>query len=103
MFHGNNSKESTGSHRYCNKIKEIFAENTEKISEFIRPQHACSHGTRKGAAIEATSGTTLPASMAAVANRGEWSLSMVFDIYLGFSEPGDQYLGHILAGLQPNQ
>ena len=46
--------------------------------------------------------TTLPASLAAIANRGEWTISMMFKIYLGFAEPGDQYLGRLLAGLLPN-
>ena len=27
----------------------------------------------------------------------------MFDIYLGFAEPGDQYLGRLLAGLDPNK
>ena len=70
--------------------------------EYSHPGHVSSHGTREGAAIEATSGTTLPESLASISNRGEWSLSTVIDIYLGFSEPGDQYLGFILAGFSPN-
>ena len=41
--------------------------------------------------------------MAAIANRGEWTVSMMFDVYLGFAEPGDQYLGRLLAGLYPNK
>ena len=53
--------------------------------------------------MRASSGTTLPASLAAIANRGEWTVSMMFDIYLGFAEPGDQYLGRLLAGLDPNK
>ena len=27
---------------------------------------------------------------------------MMFEIYLGFAKPGDQYLGRLLAGLLPN-
>ena len=27
---------------------------------------------------------------------------MMFEVYLGFAEPGDQYLGRLLAGLLPN-
>jgi hypothetical protein len=27
---------------------------------------------------------------------------MMFEIYLDFAEPGDQYLGQLLAGLLPN-
>ena len=72
------------------------------IDEFVRARYFNPHGTRKGAAIRASSGTTLPASLAAIANRGEWTISMVFEVYLGFVEPGDQYLGRLLAGFSPN-
>ena len=27
---------------------------------------------------------------------------MMFEVYLGFADPGDQYLGRLLAGLLPN-
>ena len=60
------------------------------------------HGTRKGAAVEATSGTTCPPPPSSVARRGEWSLGKVFDIYWLFAESGDQYCGRILAGLDPH-
>jgi hypothetical protein len=28
---------------------------------------------------------------------------MIFELYLEFAEPGDQYLGHLLAGLHPSK
>ena len=34
-----------------------------------------------------------------VARRGEWSMGKVIDVYWHFSEPGDNYLGRVLAGL----
>ena len=67
----------------------------------MRVGHTCSYGTRKGSAIKVSSGTILPASMAAIANRGDWSLSTVM-VYLGFVEPGDHYLDRLLAGLDAN-
>ena len=67
----------------------------------MRVGHFNPHGTRKGAVVCASSGTTLPASLAAIANRGEWKISVMFEVYLGFAEPGDQYLGRLLAGLLP--
>ena len=102
IFRAKDSKPGTASHIYCNRIRDMFSQYEEKIAEYVRVGHACSHGTRKGSAIEVSSGTTLPASMAAIANRGEWSLSTVMDIYLGFAEPGDHYLGRLLSGLDPN-
>ena len=46
--------------------------------------------------------TTLPESLTAIANNGEWTIYMMFEVYLGFADPGDQYLGRLLAGLLPN-
>jgi hypothetical protein len=40
--------------------------------------------------------------MPSVANQGEWSQGSVFDVYFLFAEPGDQYLGRCLVGLDPN-
>ena len=68
----------------------------------MRAGHFSPHRTRKGAAVCALSGTTLSASLAAIASWGEWMISMMFEVYLSFAEPGDQYLGRLLAGLLPN-
>jgi len=61
--------------------------------------HIKDHGFRKGAATECTAGTTCAPSPSSVAQRGEWSLGKVFDVYWLFAEAGDQYCGRILAGL----
>ena len=103
IFRNREAEPGTASHRYCNTIQRFYKRNKQKIDEYIRANHFHPHGTRKGAAIRASSGTTLPASLAAIANRGEWTVSMMFDVYLGFAEPGDQYLGRLLAGLDPNK
>lgn len=34
--------------------------------------------------------------------RGEWSLGKIIDVYFKFGQVGDQYLGRILALLDPN-
>jgi hypothetical protein len=36
------------------------------------------------------------------ARLGEWTQGSIFDIYLQFAEPGDQYLGRLIVGLDPN-
>ena len=72
---------------------------------FIRKAHHLGiHGFRKGLTIDAMSGTTAPPPLSSVARREEWSQGVVvFDVYLQFAEPGDQFLGRILAGLlDPN-
>ena len=63
--------------------------------------HAASHGTRKGAAVHCTSGTTCPPPMTSVARRGEWSLGKIYEIYWLWAESGDQYCGRILVGYDP--
>ena len=72
------------------------------MSEYMRPDHANAHGTRKGGSIHATSGTTCPPPITLVAHRGEWSLGKVLDIYWRWAEAGDQYLGRVIVGLDPN-
>ena len=52
--------------------------------------------------VFATSGTTCPPPVSSVAGRGEWSLGKVLDIYWTFAHAGDQYLGRLLSGLDPN-
>ena len=103
IFRNRENESGAAAHRYCQMIQRLYKRFKAKIEEFIRAGHFHPHGTRKGAAVRASSGTTLPASLAAIANRGEWTVSMMFDIYLGFAEPGDQYLGRLLAGLDPNK
>ena len=101
-FRNKEKKQCSVSHKYCEQIKQMYLDNQELIEEYVRAGHFNPHGTRKGAAICASSGTTIPASLAAIANRGEWTIIMMFEVCLGFAEPGDQYLGRLLAGLLPN-
>lgn len=44
----------------------------------------------------------MPPPLPSVAQQGEWSQRSVFDVYYLFAEPGDQYLGWCLVGLDPN-
>ena len=97
-----NNKQGTAAHRYCKQIKYLYKRNKVIIEEFVRAGHFKPHGTIKGAAVCTSSITTLPASLAAIVNCGEWKIPMMFEVYLGFADPGDQYLGRLLAGLLPN-
>jgi hypothetical protein len=92
----------SAAHRYCDGLSKLLTEYMEKVMEFIRPGHANTHGIRKGCATFSTSGTTFPASLVAVSKRGEWTQGSVFDIYFQFAETGDQYLGRLIVGLDPN-
>ena len=46
--------------------------------------------------------TTSPPPIASIANRGDWSLGKVLDVYWQIAEVGDSYLGRCLCGLDPN-
>ena len=102
IFLSPDTKEKAASQKYCRKLASFLKNMNTTVREFIRPDHANAHGIRKGSATKATSGTTCPPPPASVAHRGEWSLGKVFDIYWLYAECGDQYLGRILAGLDPN-
>ena len=103
VFRTKNSKNGAASHKYCEKLKHLFkTEMKDVLAEFIRPDHANAHGFPKGSGTEATSGTTCPPPISSVSGRGEWSMGKVLDVYWTFAHAGDQYLGRILAGLDPN-
>lgn len=87
------------SHNYCSQLKALLQRYESVVLTFIRVAHANAHGWRKGAATHATSGTTCPPPVPSVARRGEWSMGKVLDVYWHCAEPGDSYLGRVLAGL----
>lgn len=89
-------------HLYCLQLLDMLKDFVTKVAKFARPDRTKSHGTRKGSTIHSTSGTTMPPPLPSVAQQGEWSQGSVFDVYYLFAEPGDQYLGRCLAGLDPN-
>lgn len=99
-----NDGASTGSaaSNYTDRIKAWITLHVEKVQQFIRPNHGNAYGLRKGSATQASSNTTAPPPLASIFHRGEWSLGVVLDVYWRYADAGDQYLGRILAGLDPN-
>jgi hypothetical protein len=89
------------SQRFSTQLMAIIKEHKDIVINFMRFAHANTHSVRKGSGTYSQSGTTAPPPATATAGRGEWSLGRVFDIYIFLSEPGDTYLGRILAGLDP--
>ena len=103
LFAVENVKEDAPANKYTAALSQLLQNNIEAVGEYIRKNHINAHGIRKGSASFATSGTTCPPSVASVANRGDWSMGAVLDVYWHFSEPGDHFLGRVLAGLDPNK
>ena len=102
LFKSEGTKDKSASARYCTQLKQLLMSHIETVETYIRPDHADSHGLRKGAATSASSGTTCPPPVSSLAARGEWCLSVVLGIYWQFADAGDNYLGRCLAGLDPN-
>jgi hypothetical protein len=92
-------KDGSAASTYCSQLSILILKYIEIVNAHARPDHSNTHGIRKGASLFATSGTTCPPPMSSVAKRGEWTLGQVFDLYFSFAEPGDCFLGRILAGL----
>lgn len=84
LFISEGSKEGTASHRYCIQLIAMFKTMFETLTEYIRPGHANAHGTRKGAAVAATSGTTCPHPLLLwrVVESGVWGRFLIFTGYL---------------------
>lgn len=98
IFLNKDARSGNAKHSYVDQMNKILEELGDLLWHYVRKGHIKDHGFRKGAATECTSGTTCAPSPSAVAQRGEWSLGQVFDIYWLFAEAGDQYCGRILAG-----
>ena len=100
FFLRGNAKKGSASGRYCEQLVKLLDGKRELVDSFVVKTGA--HGTRKGAAVHVTSGTTCPPPVSSVALRGDWSMGKVLDVYWKFGEPGDSYLGRCLSGLNPN-
>ena len=69
----------------------------------ITPTHRItSHSTRKGAATTLASADCTGGFLVAICRRGDWAITTVLDSYLKCTIGGDQTLGRILAGMDPN-
>jgi hypothetical protein len=90
----------SAAHRYCKQLLTIIKAHWDFVQTYITTMWA--HGIRKGSATHVASATTAPPPIASIANRGDWSLGKVLDVYWQFAEAGDAYLGCCLCGLDPN-
>jgi hypothetical protein len=103
LFLSPTAQEGSAACRYQEQLMGLVEANIEAVINHIRISHMNAYGIRKGSATLAASGTTCPPPIPSIARRGEWSMGAVLDVYWHFSEPGDQYLGRILAGLDPKK
>ena len=103
IFLAPSAKEKTAGTRYQEQLMGLVRIHKEEVANHIRIEHMNAYGLRKRSATLAVSGTTSPPPISSIARRGEWSMGKVLDVYWHFSEPGDHYLGRILAGMDPKK
>jgi hypothetical protein len=100
VFIRHGTRIGSAAHRYCEQLQVIMKASWDIVQTYIRTMSA--HGLRKGSATHVSCATTAPPPIASIANRGDWSLGKVLDVYWQFAEVGDAYLGRCLCGLDPN-
>jgi hypothetical protein len=100
IFLRRGAKVGATAHRYCDQLLVLLKKYWDIVQTFIK--NMSGHGIRKGSATHVASATTAPPPIASIANRGDWSLGKVLDVYWQFAEAGDSYLGRCLCGLDPN-
>jgi len=103
LFLKKGTKQRCGSTKYHEQMVALTRGWEGAIAQHMKVNKLHPYGLRKGAATHAVSGTTAAPSVPAIARRGEWSMGAVLDCYWHFGSIGDQYLGRILAGLDPNK
>ena len=101
IFLRGGAKSGSAAHRYCEQLLQLLKTYWDVVKTFIKNMSA--HGLRKGSATHVATATTVPPPIASLANRGDWSLGKVLDVYWQFAETGDSYLGRCLCGLDPNK
>ena len=100
IFLRRGARVGSAAHRYCEQLLKLMKMYWEIVQTHITTMSA--HGIRKGSATHAACATTCPPPIPSIANRGDWSLGKVLDVYWQFADVGDNYLGRCLCGLDPN-
>ena len=96
-------KAGSGSSKYCLERRRLLLKHEDEVTKYLRRGHDTNHGIRKGESTHALTCITSPPSLVSVAQREEWSMGAVFDIYWNYGDAGDQYLGRVLSGLDPTK
>ena len=100
IFIRHGARVGSAAHRYCEQLLIIMKASWDIAQMYITTMSA--HGIRKGSATHVSCATTAPPPIASIANRGDWSMGKVLDVYWQFADVGDAYLGRCLCGLDPN-
>ena len=91
----------TATKRFAAHLRNLVADHRFEVATWAVPDRIKAHSGRKGTATFLTAATLNPPPLPSIAHRGEWSQGKVQDIYFNFAQPGDHYIGRMLAGLDP--
>ena len=91
----------TATKRFAAHLRTLVADHRFEVATWAVPDRIKAHSGRKGTATFLTAATLNPPPLPSIAHRGEWSQGKVQDIYFNFAQPGDHYIGRMLAGLDP--
>ena len=88
----------TATKRFAARLRTLVAAHRFEVASWAVPDRIKAHSGRKGTATFLTAATLNPPPLPSIAHRGEWSQGKVQDIYFNFAQPGDHYIGRMLAG-----
>ena len=103
LFLGSGVKFGLASKSHVEQLNAVVDNHGEELITQPAKERFNPHSLWKGAATCATSGTTMSPTVLSIACRGEWStVGLVLDCHCHFDKTGDQRLGRVLAGMDPN-
>mmetsp|Transcript_13153 Transcript_13153/g.27833 ORF Transcript_13153/g.27833 Transcript_13153/m.27833 type:complete len:157 (+) Transcript_13153:1089-1559(+) len=84
-------------------FRKVIVENEDEFCHLgIQDGDLGSHSACKGSCSYASSGSAVSPSIVSVCLRAMWSMGTVKERYLHSEKAGDQYLGHVVSGLNCN-
>ena len=102
MFLCRGGKSGSAAHRYCDQLLTLAKGHWDIVQTHI--QNMSVHGFRKESATHVASATTCPPPIASpTANRGDWSLHQVLDVYLAVCRIWGCIPGMLFVRARPTQ
>ena len=81
LFLSEGGKYETPSNKYCEQLESVVRKHKEEVNTHVCVVRFAPNAFCKGRSTYAVSWRTASMSMAAIACRGEWSISVVLDSY----------------------
>jgi hypothetical protein len=98
IFIHRGARVGSAAHRYCEQLLIIMKASwgiVQVHNHYVRTWY------KERSATHVSCATTALPPIASLANRDDWSMGKVLDVYWQFADVGDAYLGQCLCGLDP--